>query len=874
MRDFARASSVALGLVFVQTLAGQASGDAARVQEIFSTQCAGCHGPAKLSGLDLRDRESILKGGTRGPAIKPGDAAHSVLYQAVAHSSSLTMPPGKPPLPAADIETIRRWIDAGAAWNRTTADAEPSWWSFRKPKRPTVPQVQSPAWVRNPIDAFLLAKMEKEKLKPAEPASKRILARRLYFDLLGLPPTPEQMEAFLRDESPQAYEKLVDQLLGSPHYGERWGRYWLDVARYADTGGYQTDLYYKDAWRYRDYIIHAFNTDKPYDRFVQEQIAADELWPDNLDLNGSYYIDKTKMQHIEARLGTGLYTISPVYHESGLDAANYFDMQWTDWVDTTGSAFLGLTVGCARCHDHKFDAISQRDYYGLRAIFAGSDRLEIPLVHRMDLFDQWQFYPKQVRMQQLRWEIEKINQRAREAILGDMRSKFEPAAWEAYQIPEERRTMEQRTLAAKVETAITAIKAKEIDERLSPAERDLRAQFTNAIGKTFLETLKPASTATVLGHTEVVPNIYLLIRGDYRKKGPKVEPALPLSLCPEGNAISAAEGSVLRRRKALAEWLTRPDHPLTARVMVNRIWQGHFGRGIVGTPNDFGRQGELPTHPELLDWLATEFVQHGWSVKHIHRLILLSNAYRMSSAFDAAKAAIDPRNLLLWRMNPRRLQAEEIWDSVHAVAGTLMLTANPMRFLRKSAQPDPGLLNPMGGPPAFPPLSADEMEGGDLLDKSQWPVSPDPQDHNRRAVYICVKRSFQYPILNAFDAPDAALSCGRRQSTTVAPQSLALMNSRIMQRQAEAFATLLLRQSGNDAAALVGLAWRRAVSRAPDAGELHSSLALLQSLETSGPEDRPAWLPAEMAGVSSRRAEAVAKFCLAMLNLNEFLYVD
>ena len=868
--------AAAASILFATFLSAQTADPAARVQQLLAANCLSCHGSAKLSGLDLRQRETALKGGSRGPSIKPGDARGSLLYQAISQSGALKMPPGRPPLPPQDLEVVARWIDSGAVWLKIESRPEPAWWSFRRPIRPPVPAVKSTNWVANPVDAFILARLEEKGLKPAPPADRRTLARRLYFDLLGLPPTPEQVEAFLADRSPQAYEKLVDQLLASPHYGERWGRHWLDVVRYADTGGYQTDLYYKDAWRYRDYVIHAFNSDKPYDRFVQEQVAGDEIWPDNLDLQGSYFLNKSKMDHMEARIATGLYTISPIYHESGLDVENYFDMQWTDWVDTTGAAFLGLTVGCARCHDHKFDPISQKDYYGLRAIFAGSDRTEIPLVHRMDLFDQWQFYPKQVRAQQLRYEVEKIDEAGRKAVISDMRGKFDREALQAFDVPNEKRTEDQRKLAVRIETAISQIKATDIEAKLSPGERDRRAQLVNEIGRVYLETLKPAAAAMVLGHTETIPEVHILNRGDYHNKGSLVAPSLPAAISSEQDAIVEPVGVHFtpERRKALALWLTRPDNPLTARVMVNRIWQGHFGRGIVGTPNDFGRQGELPTHPELLDWLAVEFMQNGWSVKKLHRLILLSNTYQMSGQFDGENARIDPRNLMLWRMTPRRLQAEEIWDSVHAVAGTLTTKTNPMRFLRKSAQPDIGLLNPIGGPPAFPALSPDEMEGGDLLDKSQWPASPDLEDQNRRAVYIYVKRSFPYPVLNAFDAPDGALSCGRRQSTTVAPQSLALMNSQTMQAQSRAFATLLLRDSPDNPQRWIEVAWKRALGRSPDREEFEKSIRLLETLEQSGSTGSTRWLPSNLGDVPAARADALAKFCLAVLNLNEFLYVD
>jgi hypothetical protein len=445
-------------------------------------------------------------------------------------------------------------------------------------------------------------------------------------------------------------------------------------------------------------------------------------------------------------------------------------------------------------------------------------------------------------------------------VVDEMRAKFDQEVWDAYELPDEKRTPDQRKLATKIQAAVSAIKAKDIEEKLTPVERDRRAQLISEIGKAYLETLKPAASATVLGHTNVIPDVHLLVRGDYRNKGARIQPALPTALSDESDAISEPAGTefVPRRRKALALWITRPDHPLTARVMVNRIWQGHFGRGIVGTSNDFGRQGESPTHPELLDWLAVEFVERGWSIKQMHRLMVLSSTYRMSSSFDAANGGADPRNQFLWRMNPRRMQAEEIWDAVHSVAGTLTTKTDPMRLLRKSAQPDAGLLNPMGGPPAFPPLSPDEMEGGDLLDRSQWPVSPDAQDHARRAVYVYVKRSFPYPMFSTFDAPDGALSCGRRQSTTVAPQSLALMNSETMQRQARAFAGLLLREAEDNPDRWIELAWLRAFARKPGDAEMRHSGELLRSLGRSG----------------AAKTEALVKFCLAIFNLNEFLYVD
>jgi len=351
-----------------------------------------------MSGLDLRSREAILKGGKRGPAIVPGQPDQSLLMKAILREGDLKMPPGKQGLSTNEIAAVREWIAKGASSEvtreLTRKKVEPSWWAFKKPVRPSVPAVKNSAAVANPIDAFILAKLEEKGLTPSPRADKRTLIRRAYFDLHGLPPTKDQVETFLNDARPDAWQRVVDSLLASPRYGERWGRMWLDVVRYADTGGFETDLYYQNAWRYRDYVIQSFNSDKPYSRFVQEQIAADELWPDNLDLEGSYKVPKAKLDHLNARLATGLYTFGPVMHESGLDG-EYLRSEWlTDAADTTGAAFLGLTYGCARCHDHKFDPITARDYYRMQAVFAGSEQKEIPMVPIMSVFDYWQGLPK------------------------------------------------------------------------------------------------------------------------------------------------------------------------------------------------------------------------------------------------------------------------------------------------------------------------------------------------------------------------------------------------------------------------------------------------------------------------------------------------
>jgi hypothetical protein len=706
-------------------------------------------------------------------------------------------------------------------------------WAFREPVRPAVPGPESPAplteaqksfWARhagrikNPIDAFILDKDREKGLTPAPPADRHTLLRRACFDLLGLPPTPEQVARFVSDPAPDAYPLLINELLRSPHYGERWARHWLDVARYADSGGYETDIYYKNAWRYRDYVVKAFNDDRPYDRFVQEQIAGDELWPDNLDLAGSYKLDPAKRQHLEARIGTGLFALGPQIHESNMDAPKIVHERLTDWVDTTGSVFLGLTLGCARCHDHKLDPITQQDYYALQAVFAGSKEVEEPLIDAMGVADFKQFYPKILAVDEART---------------------------AYRLLEKK-------LQGRSPTAQEQQHRKQLLEDLARAV--LALPEATAQGHRF-DGIMEIPTATVLAHgrPELVPAVYVLKRGELGRKKAKATPALPAVLARATGRKAALPGP-FGGRKELALWLTRPDHPLTARVMANRLWQWHFGRGLVATPNDFGKMGQPPTHPELLDWLATEFVSHGWSIKHLHRLIMLSSTYQQSSRFgDAEDLRRDPDNRLLWRMSRRRLEGEALWDAVHAAAGTLNLK--------------------MGGRPVVPPLAEDELSP--LRDRWQWTVTADPSEHTRRGLYLLVRRNFRFPMLEAFDAPVSSVSCPCRDVTTVAPQALWLLNNHVVQRQAQHFAARLGREAGDKQGRWIERAWQIALGRPPSAAEQHSALNLLEKLAqsksaTKGVTDAPP----ELTRLPPAQAAALVRLCLAVYNLNEFAFVD
>jgi hypothetical protein len=700
------------------------------VTGIFAENCVSCHGAARMSGLDLRSRNAILSGGKRGPAVVPGKPAESILYQAVAQDGELRMPPGKKALGAAQVQSIRLWIEAGAPAPAKAAAPEASWWSFKKPVKPAASSIDE-----------LVGSSEK-------PADRRKLIRRATFDLTGLPPTPQEVQAFAADSDPKAYAKLIDRLLGSPRYGERWGRMWLDVVRYADTGGYETDVLFPNAWRYRDYVIKSFNEDKPYDIFVKEQIAADEIWPDNLDLEGSYDLPASKRANLERRIGTSLYTLGALPVENSFFGDQYRAEWQADSVDVTGAAFLGLSIQCARCHDHKFDPLSQRDYYRLSAIFAGSEDREVPIVSQMRVFEYTRYQTKQ-------WTVD------------ELRKKY---------------------------------------NRLQPGDKDGRETLLRAIGEAYVRTPVMYDKASLLVHTAPIPDTHVLVRGEWKQKGEKVTPGFP-AVFGESREIVEPDTPwfIPRRRRALAEWIASREHPLTARVMVNRIWQGHFGQGIVSTPNDFGRQGEAPSNPKLLDWLAVEFMERNWSVKQLHRLIMNSAAYKAERT-------------------PRRLEAEAIRDGILAASGAL----NPKMY----------------GPPIVTPLAEDEREA--MRDLSMWPVSMDRSEYDRRSVYLFIKRSFRLPMLATFDAPDTAQSCSRRDSSTVAPQALTLMNSEWMHTQAKRFGERIAKSADP-----VREGWLIALGRAPEPAERTKAQQFLR-----------------------QNGNNLQQLGLLLFNMSEFLYVD
>jgi hypothetical protein len=612
----------------------------------------------------------------------------------------------------------------------------PKHWSFQ-PVRNVSPPQDARGWASHPIDCFVGAKLHENGLQPAGPAEPRTLIRRVTFDLIGLPPTPEEISAFLADHSPDAFAKVVDRLLASPQYGERWGRHWLDVVRYADTGGFENDHFYPNAWRYRDYVIRSLNSNKAFDRFIQEQVAGDELWPQDRD----------------AVVATGLYCVGPALTEAAM-MGNQLEYEWlTDAADTTGAAFLGLTMGCARCHDHKYDPLKQKDYYALQAVFAASDRP----------------YPEKIRLQRIK---------ALNGLLSEV------------PVPK---------------------------HLLNDPHCTLRSDEKAALN---------------LFHRAEPMTVHRLRRGELSKPCEEVGPDVPAVLAAADPAPDFRATPPQGRRTALARWLTAPDNPLTARVLVNRVWGWHFGQGLVRTPNDFGTQGEPPTHPELLDWLARDFVEHGWDLKRLHRLIVLSSAYRMSNTADAQVVQADPQNRLLARFPRRRLEGEALRDAMLACAGTL--NVRPY------------------GPPVVPPLGGQELTG--LFDaKGKWPVTKDAAQHTRRSVYLLVRRTFLYPLFSAFDPPEVMTSCARRARTVVPTQALTLLNSPLVRQQAAAFAQRLLHECGDDLTQAVPRAWELAFGRPPTPTETERSLAFLHN---------------------KADAARLADFCLALFNANEFLYVD
>ena len=637
--------------------------------------------------------------------------------------------------------------------------AERRHWAFQPRKDPTPPAFTAAAdkaWVKTPIDAFLLAGLKKAGLRPAPAADRATLIRRVTFDLTGLPPTPEEIDGFVRDQSANAWEKVVDRLLASPHYGEQWGRHWLDVVRFAESDGYEYDMHRPDAWRYRDYVVESFNRDKPYTEFVKEQLAGDEIDAKNPAL----------------LVASGFNRLGPLRKNAGnQDVASSHNEVLTEMTNIVGAAFLGVTVGCARCHDHKFDPFRQSDYYRLQAHFAQTQPNDVVLA-----------------------------------------SKEEQAEWKVKATPleqERRRLQIQLRRAPDGEKAKLELQLEELDDKM-PAPL--------------------ASIYSVTDEPKKASPIQILFHGDYLNPVAKVG-VRPLGiLLPEGEPEAAIDTE--QPRLKLAEWITDAKNPLTARVMVNRVWQYHFGAGLVSTPNDFGRMGTRPSNPELMDWMASRFVEGGWHIKPLHRMILLSSAYRQSSISPMEKVAMekDSENALLWKYSHRRLEAEELRDAMLAVAGRLNLKA--------------------GGPSFMAPIDPDLVLS--LKRPQYWVATRDKSEYDRRTLYMIYKRNLRLPFEEVFDAPDTLLSCARREQSTHAPQALELLNGQTSNDLAAAFANRIIKER-TAVGERIDYAWRLATGRAPTAAER----ALATKFLAGQPDDG-----------------RVKEFALAVFNLNAFLYVN
>ena len=654
-----------------------------------------------------------------------------------------------------------------------------TWWSLRLLQTPEVPAVQKKGWARTPIDRFILAKLEQHKLRPSEPADKRTLLRRVYFDLIGLPPTPQEIQAFLEDRSPQAYERVVDALLGSPRYGERWARYWLDIAHYAETHGHDQDRPRTNSWPYRDYVVQSFNEDKPYPRFVEEQIAGDVLYPDD-------------PQAIVAMgfLATGPWDESSLrdIREDVIDrqVARYLDRD--DIVTTAMNTFVSSTVQCARCHDHKFDPLLQRDYFRLQAFFAPLQWPESTEAVTAAERAEWQ--NKQAAWEaataEIRAEIEAIEQRHRENARKDAASKFPPETQAIMAKSAAERTPAEQPLFDLAWRQVTYEWAR-IDTRIKGAEKEKIVALRKQLGQ--FDNLKPPPLPGAIAARDMSPAAPPVTIPKHESEGP-VEAGVPIILDPAPAAVQAVSNST-GRRSALAKWIASPANPLTARVMVNRVWQQHFGRGLSSTTSDFGTLGEKPSHPALLDWLARRFMAEGWQLKKIHRLIVTSAAWRQSSSSTVTEHAriIDPENRLLWRWNTRRMDSEQIRDTIFAATGELDLTA-----------------------------------GGPGVDATK----------PRRAVYVKVLRNVRDPLADVFDSPQHFNSTPTRDTTTTATQSLLLANSRFLIDRAETMAKSLAAKVDDDRA-LIEAAWQAATGRQPVTDEMEDALAFLKSQQESAP---------------------------------------
>lgn len=733
------------------------------IRPIFAEHCLDCHGPdTQEADLRLDSKASVLRGGESGePAVVPGNSDRSELIRRVTSAQvDLRMPSGADPLSKRQIALLRTWIDQGAPWPRhedSEADTpafSTDFWSFQPLQRPAVPKIDD-SWISGPVDSFIFNRLRKNQLRPSPPADRGTLIRRLYLDMLGLPPTPVDVDAFRIDSHPDAYPRLVDRVLASPHYGERWARHWLDVVRFAETDGFEMNQERAGAWRYRDYVIDALGDDKPYDEFIFEQLAGDAVGVHvaaGFLVGGAY--DKVKSPDLALTL---------MQRQDEL----------ADMINTTGTALLGLTLGCARCHNHKFDPVLQKDYYALQAVFAGVKHGERRLPGPQTVRIRDQVAALNAHIAQLEKEAEKSSDGSSE----DAGPKQKPA--------------------------------------VSQQEREKRLAILR-MQRDELAASGPKLYAGIFEQPEPTRRLY---RGD--PMSPR-EIVAPDALTVLGSLSLDVETREQQRRVALARWIADPDNPLTARVMVNRIWHYHFGRGIVATPSDFGRNGAPPSHAELLDWLAVEFLRSGWSLKHVHRLILLSSTYRQASAPREKAMRVDADARFLWRFPPRRLEAEAIRDNILAVSGAL----------------DPR----MGGP------GFSLFQPNDNYVRVYTPKEKFGHHEFRRMIYMTKVRMETDDVFGAFDCPDAGQVQPMRSRSTTPIQALNLFNSSFTVQQCRLMAKRLKREAGTEIRQQIRLAFRLCYGREPDENEQQVAERLIA-------------------------AHGLPALCRAMINTNEFLFI-
>ncbi len=781
------------------------------VKPILAGACFECHShEAKKfkGGLALDSAAAIHKGGDTGPAVVPGDLEKSLLIKAVRYTDpDLQMPPKNKKLGSDQIAALEKWVKLGAPMPESggekqavrrgkITDEDRKWWAFQPVKKPAVPAIGNrQSAIGNPIDAFILQKLRANQLTPSPPADRVTLARRVHFDLTGLPPTPFELEQFLADKSADAYEKLVDRLLASPRYGEKWARHWLDLVRYAESDGYRADGYRQDAWRFRDYVVKSLNEDKPYDQFVTEQLAGDEL----------YFNAKPETRNPEHLVATG-YFRAGIYEYNNRDVRGQWQRILEDITDTSADAFLGVGLQCARCHDHKFDPLLQKDYYRFQAFFT-------PLLPREDLTLATPAERVAYEAKLAKWEAATADLRAEiESLLAQTRKNTEKSSIEMF--VEDIRADILKPVAQRTphEHQIAELAYRQVAHEFTKLDTKLKGEAKErviALRKqlTAFDHLKPAPLPPNYGATDVGP----VAPPTFLPKGKDKQPVEPgyLSVLDEKPATVKPLPNSTGRRSELARWLTSPQNPLTARVLVNRLWQGHFGRGLAANASDFGKLGEQPSHPELLDWLAATFVEQGWSLKAMHRLMVTSATYQQASvAADVRRlqspqtqdakprtqsnqslltsaATIDPENKLLSHFPVRRLEAEQIRDAILAVTGELKLES-------------------VGGP------STDQL-------------TP------RRSIYSKWLRNAPDPLLNVFDLAEPFQSVAQRNVTTTPPQALLLLNSQMMLRHARAFAKRLEEEHPSSDEEMVNAAYRLAFSREPKTAERAAALQFLNS---------------------------------------------